>query len=190
MGGLKRFAVRGWHLALLVLVSCGQDVATAPREPAGTLKPAESDFTIVQVHLRPAEGSDSQAWGKLQVWTGFVPPNPCVAGLEGSAVAVCGLIHNPGGEIFTSGLVSVVTGPDAEPIVLRFDAPPNPCRTSLLRGATPVLSTPGPPDVEASFLSSAGEIVSANPGPPDEPFAGTPGPPDEPVCEVIAFGRG
>jgi len=93
------------------------------------------------VPLGPLPGPDpSQATGRatLVVKPGQLPPGPCDA-LRGtahaSAVGICANIHNPGGETFTGGTLTVMgqTFPFATGLF-----PPGPCRTYVLHGAAGV----------------------------------------------------
>jgi hypothetical protein len=161
-------------------------------------------FIVVPLQLRPAEGSELATWGNMLIILGTAPPNPCNESLELATVAVCGVIHNPGGGLLTGGTLSVQTSPDAAPVVLQLEAPPNPCLTYHVRGAAaPDLGFTGLelPAVQVVFNSEQGDIVSAiagspesQPGPPNDwgsVIATAPGPPDAPPnpCLITLGGR-
>jgi hypothetical protein len=178
--------------AVLTLIAACADTPTTPSAPLlatshVTLASAESGFEVLNLHLRPADDSESGAWGQLTVFVGtLVPPNPCLTTVEIATVAVCGVIHNPGEELLTGGALIVQASPDARPVTLELTLPPNPCLTyRIVAAATPDLGTTDVslPAVQAVFTFEQGTIVESQPGPPNDPSAsiGTaPGPPDAP----------
>lgn len=148
----------------------------APDDPAFALE--ASGFSVLHVHLRPAEGSESTAWGELTVFVGALhPPNPCVRVEQNLTVIVCGVIHNPGGEPLTSGFLTVLADGNARPVEHEFALPPNPCLTYLIRASSAAdlgAEGLGLPAVQAVFTLEPGTIVSVEgtPGPPNDPSAG------------------
>jgi hypothetical protein len=186
-----RSVARALSAAALVISSACQDVPTAPDSDGTAMKLADSEagFVVVPLQLRAVEGSESSMWGSVVVFVGtLAPPNPCGETLQLATVALCGILHNPDGELLTGGALRVQTRVDATPLVLELTVPPNPCLTYQVQAvASPDLSLAGLtlPAVQVVFSSEQGEIVSvqATPGPPNDPsldLDGTPGPPDAP----------
>jgi hypothetical protein len=187
--------------ALLVsslALACDRAV-TAPE--AGTrLHPsfseAESGFSVLNVQLRPAEGSAATMWGELTMFFGPLhPPNPiCEHDAIDATVAVCGVIHNPDLESLEGGELRATFSRTGGEILLRFAVPPNPiCPTYQVRASASlpaVQQNPGPPVVDVLFRTSMGSIVGLNPGPP----TAQPGPPNSeaqpgpPDCQVTFAG--
>jgi hypothetical protein len=197
--------------ALVPLLLAMGGCTESPTTPAPTFDHSRAAFTataagfiVVPLQLRPAEGSTIAAWGNVLVMLGTaLPPNPCSEGFALATVALCGVIHNPGGGLITGGLLSVQPRPDAAPVELQLTAPPNPCLTYQVRGAAaPDLGFTGLelPAVQLVFTSEHGDIVSSIPGPESQPgppndwgsvIEGTPGPPDAPPnpCLITLGGR-
>ena len=202
-------AVPALAIVLLAVSACTESptatTATIGAEhPPAAFSKTAAGFVVVPLQLRPAEGSGSGSWGNMMNLVGTsLPPNPCSEGLELATVAVCGVIHNPGGGLLTGGELSVQASPDALPVVLQFTVPPNPCLTYHVRGAaTPHLDFTGLelPAVQVVFTSEQGDIVSVIPGPESQPgppndwesvIGATPGPPDAPPnpCLITLGGR-
>ena len=193
---------------VLIAVSACTESPTATtldaEHPVAAFTETAAGFVVVPLQLRPAEGSGVGTWGNMLIILGTaLPPNPCNEGLELATIAVCGVIHNPGGGLLTGGELSVQASPDALPVVLQFTAPPNPCLTYHVRGAAaPDLGFAGLelPAVQVVFNSEQGAIVSVIPGPDSQPgppndwgsvIEGTPGPPDAPPnpCLITLGGR-
>jgi hypothetical protein len=125
----------------------------------------------------------------------LAPPNPCGELLTLATVAVCGVIHNPNGELLTGGMLTVQTSRDAAPVTLQFTLPPNPCLTYQVRAvAAPDFGSTGLelPAVQIVFHLESGDIVSFEtaPGPPDHP-GGVNREPDVPPnpCLITLGGR-
>ena len=170
-------AARAACLAGLVALGCDAPVV-GPQADATSwprLSEAASGFVVTNVQLRSAEGNSSTMWGELTVFIGALfPPSPICAQNDALAtVAVCGVIHNPGGESLEGGEITLASGEPGREILLRFALPPNPvCPTYEVRAASSVLLTetnPGPPNIAVFFVTSAGEIVGVSPGPPNSP---------------------
>ena len=94
----------------------------------------------VGVRLLPLPSANpSAASGRVQVRLGVLyPPRPCgpvAARSGGSGVTLCGVIHNPGGETFTEGVLL------ASGMSVPFGAaalPPNPCVQYVVQGTVRV----------------------------------------------------
>jgi hypothetical protein len=199
----RRRAVRAACLAGLVGLGCDAPVAGPQTDTTSwpRLSEAASGFFVTNVQLRSAEGSSSTMWGELTVFTGaLLPPNPvCPQNDALATVAVCGVIHNPGGESLEGGELTLAFGETGQEILLRFATPPNPvCPTYQVRAASSVSLTetsPGPPNIAVFFVTSAGEIVGVSPGPPDSPeqdpwsSRGTEVSPGPPNCQITFAAR-
>ena len=190
---LRRAAPARALVTLLVLSACAESPTATTTGGLGEPQLAAfsetgTGFAVVPLRLSAAEGSESTAWGNLVVFVGtLAPPNPCVGTVELATIAVCGVIHHPGGVNLTGGTLRVQATRDATPVLLEFILPPNPCLTYQVRAAAaPDLGTFGPelPAVQVVFTSEQGEIVSTNPGPPDNPEWVNPGPPNDPGSGV------
>ncbi len=168
--------------------ACAEGPPTDPEVAGPSLR--ANGFEVTTLHLRAAEGGSSAMAGPLVVKFGTRwPPNPCIpepgppdVPTEGVLV-FCGAIRNPGGEGLASGEF-VIGDTRTDPVTVRFvlSHPPDPgaCRVLFLRGALSVaLPEPGPPEIQATFLTLDGQSLVAlpNPGPPDVRIP-EPGPPD------------
>ncbi len=153
----------------------------------------EPSYTVVAFALRPEDGSESQAFGRMWAAVGLeTPPNPCVddpVRIEGPGLAFCALIANPGLETLQSGTITLegATRDESRVIPIRFSAPPSPCLALRVAGTLGLgtWTNPGPPQVQVSFQTTAGSIGGAtgvSPGPPT--VENVPGPPT--VCTVTA----
>jgi hypothetical protein len=155
--------------SLIPLCALGVGVALggcqAPVDPAGTTPALQRAATAAS-----ATGANGFAVTTLRT---FYPPSPCVGTFLPAvqSVAVCTIIHNPGGEQLTGGEVVLHPPSPNEPITIPIRAafPPSPCRSYLIRGSvafppSPALASDTP--ITASFSSDAGVIVTIPPGPP------------------------
>lgn len=172
-------AIRAPALLLLALSACAETPAvTEPLAPA--FVETEAGFAVLPLQLRATTEEAAGTWGNLVVFVGtLAPPNPCTGTFELTTLAVCGIIHHPGGTNLTGGMLTLQTSPDAAPIRLQFTVPPNPCTTYQVRAlAAPDLGTNGLelPAVQIEFYTGSGIILSSQPGPPNS--EATPGPPD------------
>jgi hypothetical protein len=175
--------------SLIPLCALGVGVALggcqAPVDPAGTTPALQraataasatgaNGFAVTTLRLRSPIGGGSTMWGVFHATFGtFYPPSPCVGTFLPAvqSVAVCTIIHNPGGEQLTGGEVVLHPPSPNEPITIPIRAafPPSPCRSYLIRGSvafppSPALASDTP--ITASFSSDAGVIVTIPPGPP------------------------
>jgi hypothetical protein len=164
-GGLCATLLVGY----LVLPAACAESPFAPITPAAVAAPATSaagarDFFVVPLQLRPEGGDELAAWGELTVFVGaLLPPNPCLPAVQGAALMVCGVIHNPEEQLLTGGMIIVHTRSDASPIRFDFAAPPNPCLTYLVRAAATDAGMAGLlslPAVQAVFTFEDGSLVS------------------------------
>jgi hypothetical protein len=160
----------------LAVTACAETpTGTLTETPQPAFTETAAGFAVVPLLLRAPDGSDSGAWGNLVVFVGaLAPPNPCGEMMTLATVAVCGVIHNPDGELLTGGMLIVQTSRDAAPVTLQFTVPPNPCLTYEVRTvAAPDFGSTGLelPAVQVVFNSESGDIVSFEtaPGPPDHP---------------------
>jgi hypothetical protein len=192
----RRAATSALAATVLAVAACADAPTAVPTEPLSpSFAVGEAGFVTIPLLLRAPDGSESTAWGNATVFAGvLVPPSPCGETHAVATIAVCGMIHNPAGELLTGGTLTVRSG-DGAPVVLEFAFPPNPCLRYAVRAvAGPDLGTERItlPAVQLVFETEAGAVVSATPGPPNEPaldVGGTPGPPDAPPnpC-LISFG--
>ena len=168
---------------LLPLCALGVGVALggcrAPVDPTGAAPAFQSTaaaasatgangFAVTTLQLRPPIGGTSTMWGVFHATFGtFYPPSPCRGTFvsPNQGVAVCTIIHNPGGELLTGGVIVLHPPEPGEPITARISAafPPSPCRSYLIRGSVapplnPALAADTP--ITASFFSDAGVIVT------------------------------
>jgi hypothetical protein len=180
-------------------------------EPGTRLRPrfseTESGFSVVNVQLRPADGSAATMWGGLTMLFGALhPPNPiCEHDAIDATVAVCGVIHNPDLQSLEGGELRATFSRTGSEILLRFAFPPSPvCPTYQVRASASlpaVQINPDLPQVDVLFRTSTGSIVGGNPGPPTvqpgppNDTEGQPGPPNNPeqnpgppTCQVTFAG--
>src|SRR5688500_14661337 len=172
--------------ALLVSsLALGCDRAVTAPQAETQLQPsfseAESGFSVLNVQLRPADGSAATMWGELTMFFGPLhPPNPiCGHNVIDATVAACGVIHNPDRHSLEGGELRATFSRTGSEILVRFAFPPNPiCTTYQVRASASlpaVQANPGPPQIDVLFRTSTGAIVGTNPGPP----TAQPGPPND-----------
>jgi hypothetical protein len=131
-------------------------------------------FAVTTLRLQSPIGGGSAMWGVFHATFGtFYPPSPCAGTFLPAiqSVAVCTIIHNPGDELLTGGVIVLHPPEPGEPITARISAafPPSPCRSYLIRGfvalpPNPALAADTP--ITASFTSSLGVVQTIPPGPP------------------------
>ncbi|HSJ62474.1 MAG TPA: hypothetical protein VK922_01090 [Gemmatimonadaceae bacterium] len=156
-------------LSLAAATACG-DAPTSSSE-AATSAPTLSahEFSVAPLWLR-SDTEALDAWGVLLVMVGPLhPPNPCGLTLEGASVAVCGVIHNPEGALFTGGTLRITGG--LHDVELDFSLPPNPCLAYVVRAiASPDLGGDRLelPAVQVEFTTERGRLATwSMPGPPN-----------------------
>lgn len=156
-------------LSLTAAAACGEAPTSSPEAAPSAPSLSAHGFSVTQLWLR-SETEELNAWGVLLVKVGpLAPPNPCGLTLDGASVAVCGVIHNPEGVLFTGGTLRITVG--LRDVELDFSVPPNPCRVYVVRAiASPDLGGDRLelPAVQVEFTTERGRIVAwTAPGPPD-----------------------